>query len=154
MRGLRVLGHPLHALLSDFPMVLLLLWAAMDMAAVAFGSPMLWGLARWALVAGVVAGGVAGTAGFIDYLGVAEARPRAARTASAHLAVMLSVLTLALVALVFRPAVLPEGAGRWLELAAAVAVAAGLGVGGWLGGHLVFHHAVGVDEHGEAAPRH
>jgi len=27
-------------------------------------------------------------------------------------------------------------------------------VGGWLGGHLVFHHAVGVDEPGDVAPRH
>jgi len=154
MKGLRVLGHPLHPLLSDFPMVLLLLWVAMDVAAIALGSPMLWSLARWALVAGLVAGAVAGTAGFIDYLGVAEARPRAVRTASAHLAVMLSVLTVALIALVFRSAALPEGAGRWLELAAAVAVGAGLGVGGWLGGHLVFHHAVGVDAPGDTAPRH
>jgi uncharacterized membrane protein len=153
MKGLRVLGHPLHALLSDFPLVLLLLWAALDVAAIALGSPTLWGLARWALVAGLVAGGVAGSAGFIDYLGVAETRPRAVRTASAHLAVMLTVLTLALVALVFRPAVLPAGAGRWLELAAAAAVATGLGVGGWLGGHLVFHHGVGVDEQGEVATR-
>ena len=153
MRGLRVLGHPLHALLSDFPMVLLLLWVAMDVAAIALGSPLLWGLARWALVAGVVAGGLAGTAGFIDYLGVAETRPRAVRTASAHLATMLTVLTLALVALVFRSSVIPEGVGRWLELAAAVAVAAGLGLGGWLGGHLVFHHGVGVDAPGEVAPR-
>ena len=59
-RGLRVLGHPVHAALSDFPLVLLLLWVALDFAAL-------------------------------------------------------------------------------------VLVAAGLGVGGWLGGHLVFHHGVGVD---------
>jgi len=57
-RGLRVLGHPVHAALSDFPLVLLLLWVALD-----------------------------GTA----------------------------------------------------------LVVAGLGAGGWLGGHLVFHHGVGVD---------
>jgi len=30
-------------------------------------------------------------------------------------------------------------------VAALVLVAAGLGAGGWLGGHLVFHHRVGVD---------
>lgn len=146
MSGLRVLGHPLHPLLSDFPMVLLLVWVAMDVAAIALGSSALWGLARWPLVAGVIAGGLAATAGFIDYLGVAAAKPRALRTASAHLAVMLTVLTLALLALVFRSPDLPQGTGRWLELAAAVLVAAGLGVGGWLGGHLVFRHAVGVEE--------
>ena len=148
MKGLRLLGHPLHALLSDFPLVLILAWVAMDVAAIALGSSVLWGLARWPLVAGMVAGGLAATAGFTDYLGVAAAKPRALRTASAHLAVMLSVLTVALLALVFRPAALPEGAGRWLDLAAALGVAAGLGVGGWLGGHLVFRHGVGVDERG------
>ena len=146
MRGLRVLGHPLHPMLSDFPLVFLLLWAALDVAAIALGSPMLWELARWALVAGLVAGGLAGTAGFIDYLGVGEARPKALRTASAHLAVMLSVLTVALLDLVFRSPALPEGVGRWLEVVAAAAVAGGLVLGGWLGGHLVFHHGVGVDE--------
>lgn len=148
MSGFRVLGHPVHALLSDFPMVLLLLWVAMDAVAIATGSPALWGLARWPLVAGLVAGGLAATAGFADYLGVAVSRPRALRTASAHMAVLLTVLTLALLALVFRPAALPDGAGRCLDLVLAGLVAVGLGVGGWLGGHLVFHHAVGVDERG------
>ena len=146
MSGLRVLGHPLHPMLSDFPLVFLLLWAAMDVAAIELGSAMLWGLARWALVAGLVAGGLTATAGFIDYLGVGQSKPRAVRTATAHLTVMVSVVSVALVDLVFRTPVLPDGTGRWLELAAAVVVAGGLVAGGWLGGQLVFHYGVGVDE--------
>ena len=35
--------------------------------------------------------------------------------------------------------------GRILHVAALVLVAGGLGAGGWLGGHLVFHHGVGVE---------
>jgi uncharacterized membrane protein len=127
-------------------MVLLLLWVTLDVAAIAFGAPALWSLGRWSLVAGVVAGGLAATAGLTDYVSVASRHPRAMRTASAHLAVMLGVLTVALLALVFRSPVLPEGAVRWLHLAVAALVAGGLAVGGWLGGHLVFRHAVGVDE--------
>ena len=145
-RGLRVLGHPLHPMLSDFPLVFLLLWAVMDVAAIALGLATVWGLARWALVAGVVAAAVTATAGFIDYLGVPQSKPRALKTATAHLAVMVSVVTVALMDLVFRTPTLPEGTGRWLELAAAVVVAGALVVGGWLGGHLVFHYGVGVDE--------
>ena len=71
---------------------------------------------------------------------------RALRTASAHLAVMLSVTCIAAIDLVYRGTAPPTGVGRVLHVAALVLVGAGLGAGGWLGGHLVFHHGVGVDE--------
>lgn len=148
-RGLRVGGHPLHAALSDFPMVLLLLWVALDGTALVLGSPLLWMLGRWALIAGTAAAVLAATAGFVDYLSIADAKPRAFRTASAHLAVMLSVTCVAVVDLVYRGAVPPTGVGRVLHVAALVLVAGGLGAGGWLGGHLVFHHGVGVTRDGE-----
>lgn len=144
-RGLRVLGHPVHAALSDFPLVLLLLWVALDGTALVVGSPLPWMLGRWALIAGVVAAVLAASAGFIDYLGVGATVPRALRTASTHLAVMLSVTSIAAIDLVYRGAEPPTGTGRVLHVGALVLVAAGLGIGGWLGGHLVFHHGVGVD---------
>jgi len=143
-RGLRIGGHPLHAALSDFPMVLLLLWVLLDGAALVLGSPLLWMLGRWALIGGLVAAGVAASAGFLDYLGLAEGAPRALRTATAHLAVMLSVTCVAAIDLVYRGSTAPTGLGRVLHIAALVLVAGGLGAGGWLGGHLVFHHGVGV----------
>jgi hypothetical protein len=61
---------------------------------------------------------------------------------------MATVTSVALVALVFRGASAPRGLGLVLEVAALGVVAIGLMVGGWLGGHLVFHHRVGVDEPG------
>ena len=144
-RGLRVGGHPLHAALSDFPVVLFLLWVVLDAAALVVGAPLFWMLGHWALIAGLVAAGIAATAGFIDYLRVSTDVPRALRTATTHLAVMLSVTCIAVVALVYRGAEPPAGAGRVLEIAALVLVAGGLGIGGWLGGHLVFHYGVGVE---------
>jgi uncharacterized membrane protein len=144
-RGLRVLGHPVHAALSDFPLVLLLLWVALDGAALAVGSPLLWMLGRWALIGGTAAAVLAASAGFMDYLTVSENVPRALWTASAHLAVMLSVTCIAAIDLVYRGAAPPAGVGLILHVAALALVAAGLGAGGWLGGHLVFHHGVGVD---------
>ncbi len=151
-RGLRVGGHPLHAALSDFPLVLLLLWVALDGTALVIGSPLLWMLGRWALIAGTAAAVLAASAGFIDYLGIAGVAPRAVRTATAHLAVMLSVTCIAGIDLVYRGAAPPIGVGRVLHVAALVLVACGLGAGGWLGGHLVFHHAVGVDDR-QGGPR-
>ena len=144
-RGLRVLGHPVHAALSDFPLVLLLLWVALDFAALVIGAPLLWMLGRWAQIGGVVAAVLAASAGFIDYLSVGQRVPQALRTATVHLAVMLSVTSIAAIDLVYRGAEMPTGTGRVLHVVALVLVAAGLGVGGWLGGHLVFHHGVGVD---------
>jgi len=145
-RGLRIGGHPVHAALSDFPMVLLLLWVALDGTALVVGSPLLWMLGRWALIGGVAAALVAASAGFVDYLGVASGAPRALKTATAHLGVMLSVTCIAVIDLVYRGSAFPTGVGRTLHIAALVLVAAGLGAGGWLGGHLVFHFGVGSDQ--------
>jgi uncharacterized membrane protein len=143
-RGLRIGGHPLHAALSDFPIVLLFLWVVLDGAALVQGAPLLWMLGRWALIGGIAAAVLAASAGFIDYLALGETAPRAVRTASVHLAVMLSVASIAVLALVFRGAAPPTGTDLVVHVAALVLVAAGLGAGGWLGGHLVFHHGVGV----------
>ena len=144
-RGLRIGGHPLHAAVSDFPVVLLLLWVMLDGTAVVLGSPSFWALGHWALIGGTVAAVATASAGFIDYLGVANTVPQALRTASAHLAVMLSVTCIAVIDLVYRTGTLPTGTGRVLHVAAMVLVAGGIAAGGWLGGHLVFHHGVGVD---------
>jgi uncharacterized membrane protein len=147
--GLRISGHPLHAALSDFPMVLLLLWVALDVAALVLGSPLLWMLGRWALIGGLVAAVIAASVGFLDYLSLGETKPRAVKTASAHLAVMLSVASIAGIDLVYRGAVAPTGLGLVLHLAALGLVALGLVAGGWLGGHLVFHFGVGVQSESE-----
>ncbi|HZJ52952.1 MAG TPA: DUF2231 domain-containing protein [Myxococcaceae bacterium] len=144
-RGLRVGGHPLHAALSDFPMVLLLLWVALDGLALVSGSPLLWMLGKWALIGGTAAAVLAASAGFMDYLALGETAPRAVRTASVHLAVMLSVTCIAALDLVYRGAAPPSGTGLVLHVAALALVTLGLGAGGWLGGHLVFHHRVGVN---------
>jgi uncharacterized membrane protein len=151
-RGLRVGGHPLHAALSDFPLVLFLLWVALDAVALGGGAPLFWTLGHWALIAGLVAAGAAATAGFIDYLGVSKDAPRALRTATAHLLVMLSVTSIALLVLLYRGAEPPAGTGRVLHVIALALVALGLSVGGWLGGHLVFHFGVGVDRGEENRP--
>ena len=148
-RGLRIGGHPVHAVLSDFPLVFFLLWVVLDATALVVDSPLLWMLGRWALIAGVVAAGLAASAGFIDYLGVASGAPRALKTATAHLGVMLSVTCIAVIDLVYRESTFPTGVGRTLHIAALILVAAGLGVGGWLGGHLVFHFGVGVTPESE-----
>src|SRR5262249_47432551 len=134
----------LHAALSDFPMVLLLLWVALDGTALWLGSPLLWMLGRWALIGGLIAAVITASVGFLDYLSVGEKAPRALKTATTHMTVMLSVASIAGIDLVYRGAVAPTGIGLVLHIAALALVALGLIAGGWLGGHLVFHFGVGV----------
>jgi uncharacterized membrane protein len=150
--GLRIGGHPLHAILSDFPLVLFLAWVALDGGALIVGSAWFWDVGHWALVAGVIAAGLAAVAGLLDYLGLPETKPGAVPTATVHLLLMLTVTVLAVVSLLFRGAQPPGGgAPLALHVGALVLVAAGLGVGGWFGGHLVFHHRVGVEDPGAEA---
>jgi uncharacterized membrane protein len=147
--GIRIGGHPLHAILSDFPLVLLLAWVALDGGALLVGSAWLWEVGHWALVAGVIAAGLAAVAGLLDYLGLPESKPEAMPTATVHLLVMGTVILLAAVALLFRAPRAPSGGAAFaFHLGVLVLVATGLGVGGWFGGHLVFHHGVGVEEQG------
>jgi uncharacterized membrane protein len=150
-RGLRILGHPLHAMLSDFPMVLLMGWALADGAGSLLPSPPLWEAGRWALVAGLGAAGLAAIAGFIDYVALSGSKPKAVKTATIHMTLMLSAVCIALTALIFRTRELPDGASRTLHVCACAAVALCLGAGGWFGGHLVFHHGAFVDRSADVA---
>jgi uncharacterized membrane protein len=136
-------------MVSDFPMVLLLAWAGLDGAALVLESASVWQLARWALVAGLVSAGLAALAGFIDFIALSEDTPRAGRTATVHMSLMLTAVGIALATLVFRTDALPSGLGRVLEAGALVLVASCLGAGGWFGGHLVFHYGVGRSEQAE-----
>ena len=145
--GVRIGGHPLHAMLSDFPLVLFLSWVGLDAGALLGGSAWLWEVGHWALVAGLIAAGFTALAGFLDYVGLPETKPQAVPTANVHLLLMLSVTLLALVSLLFRSLQPPrEGVALVSHAGALILVAGGLTVGGWFGGHLVFHHGVGVDE--------
>lgn len=142
MRGLRLLGHPLHPALVHFPIALWTASLAADGAALATGASF-WGPAAWwSLVAGLAVAVVAVLAGFVDYSRLPREHP-AFRTATAHMLVM-SVSVLGFLA----SALLREGPERAPD--AAALVCSGLGfialvVGGWLGGTLVYRFGVAVE---------
>ena len=138
MKGLRVFGHPLHAVLSDVPVGLLgtsLVWDAVGLWR---GEAVWWAISFWA-----VALGLAAAAGFVDYAAIPQDDPAQA-TATRHMLFVLAALAPYATSLAVRggPA---QPAGK---AAVGVLLLEGLGllllsVGGWYGGHLVFHHGVG-----------
>lgn len=142
---MRVFGHPVHPMLVAFPIALLSLTPLFDGAA--------WlGIAkRLALVGyylellGLIGGGLAALAGFVDFYRLA-APPNGAlsRTALAHAGCALGLLALFGVAFALRG---DEAAPPGPVVVVLEVLGAGLvTVTGWLGGHLVFGFGAGVDK--------
>lgn len=147
-KGLRVFGHPLHAVLSDFPLALLgtsLLW---DAAGLWRGEAVWWVISFWSIAAGLAAALLAGLAGAVDYAAIRQDSP-ALGTATRHMLLMLTAVTPYLASLLVRGgATPPEGRSLLAVLLLEVLGVALLSVGGWYGGHLVFHFGIGGDEGG------
>lgn len=144
-RGLRVFGHPLHAALSHVPMGLLgtaLLW---DCLGAWRGEAVWWAVSYWGVAAGLAAACVAATAGAVDYAAIEQGDP-ALDTGNRHLLFVLCALVPYFLGMFARGG--PEGPRGRAVLAVLLLDAAGallLSIGGWYGGHMVFHHGVGVD---------
>jgi uncharacterized membrane protein len=152
-KGLRVFGHPLHAILSDLPAALLgtsLLW---DLVGLWRGEPGWWTISFWNVALGLATAAAAACAGAVDYAAIPQGDP-ALSTANRHALLMLCALTPYVLSLVVRGgAAAPHGAKL-----VAVFLLEGWGLlllsaGGWYGGHLVFHHGVGRDREAEKPKR-
>ncbi len=145
-RGLRAFGHPLHAVLSDFPVALLgtsLIW---DVIGVWRNEAVWWAISFWDMALGLLIALVAAMAGAVDYAAINQREP-ALKLATTHMVVMLLAVSLYAASLLWRggpspPVGVTRVAGMILESAGLVL----LMIGGWCGGHLVFHHGVGSEQ--------
>jgi uncharacterized membrane protein len=144
-KGLRVFGHPLHAALSHLPMGLLGTAVLWDAVGVWRGEAVWWAVSYWSVAAGLASACVAACAGAVDYAAIEEGDP-ALKTGSRHLTFVLAALLPYVLGMFARGG--PEGPRGRAALAVLLLDGAGsllLSVGGWYGGHLVFHHGVGSD---------
>lgn len=135
-------GHPLHPMLIHFPVAALLMLVATDLAYVYTGD-FFWARAGlWLAGVGAVFGWLSGLAGLVDLVTVAHIRRLITAWCHAILAVML--LSLASLNWLLRlggpdAVILPWG--LYLSLLIALLIS----LTGFLGGQLVYEHAVGVD---------
>ncbi len=141
MRGLRVLGHPLHPAVVHFPVALWTASLAADGVLIATGTPFWGALAWWSLVAGLAMAALAAVAGFVDYSLLSPKDP--AFTATAHM------LTMSVSAAFFLASAVLRG-GPDSAAGSGALVCSGFGflalmAGGWLGGTLVYHFGVAVE---------
>lgn len=148
-RRIRVANHPLHPPLTDLPIALLPLAMVWDIIALWQGGDFWWKAAFWTLVAGLVAALPTAATGFLDYLTVPRGG-RAFNTATNHMLVMLTAVSL------FAGSAIAQGgpsevSGSRVALVVGLAVTGSilLGIGGWLGGELVYRDRVGVEAGGD-----
>lgn len=133
-------AHPLHPAVVHFPLGLLLSATAVDIA----GLTGLWAQPHFAallMAAGLVGGVAAMTAGAIDFGRLDEALvSRALR----HMAtVSLAWLGYGVALYLRREVLLGAGEPPLLSIVASVISAGLLGLGGWLGGELVYRYGAG-----------
>lgn len=141
-----VAGHPLHAMLTDLPIgcfVLAVLW---NIIAVVANRQPWYAMTFWALLTGLILVIPTALIGLLDYTKVLERRHAGRATATLHLVANVSATLFFLLSLIFRggPGVLGTPA-KVATLLLALAGIAILGVGGYLGGRLVYDYGVGVN---------
>jgi nitrite reductase/ring-hydroxylating ferredoxin subunit/uncharacterized membrane protein len=136
-------SHPLHPMLIPFPFAFLTGGFVADLAALLFDSADLRIAAWYLVIAGIVMGIVAAIPGVIDYVTTVPPASSAKSRATRHMIVNSSALLLFALSWWLRggPGVPPDGALLVLE-GAGVAL---LGMGGWLGGTLVYRNQIGID---------
>ncbi len=135
-----IAGHPLHPVMIHFPVAALLALVASDLGYL-YTQDTFWARASlWLAGVGALGGWTASVAGVIDLVSVG--RIRRLVTAWSHAIVAVLLLSLASLNWLWRlngEDLLPWGLVLTLTTAALIALA------GFLGGQLVYDHAVGVE---------
>lgn len=135
-----IAGHPLHPVMIHFPVALLLALVASDLGYLYTQDPFWTRASLWLAGIGALGGWTASLAGVIDLLSVRRIR----RLVTAWSHALVAVLLLSLASLNWMWRLLGEALLPWglvLSLATAVLIA----LAGFLGGQLVYDHAVGVE---------
>jgi uncharacterized membrane protein len=133
--------HPIHSMLVPFPIALWIFSLLCD-AIYAFG----WGGALWnemafyTMAGGIVGAVAAALPGLVDYFSITEPTPK--KIATNHLILNATIVGLYLVNLWLRMNTAPSA--KWPLVLSAISIAL-LGLSGWLGGELVYVHAIGVE---------
>ena len=137
----RIARHPVHPMLVPLPIGLWIFAFLCDLTFVLGSGASLWfTLAFYTMIAGLLGALIAAIPGVIDMLSLKGA-PK--KLALVHMALNLTVVVLFAVNIGLRI----EGSEvAGLPLALSVIAIALLAVSGWLGGHMVYVHAVGVDD--------
>jgi uncharacterized membrane protein len=132
--------HPLHPMLVAVPIGLWLFALVCGIVAAAGGTSIWSTVAFYCVGGGIVGAVVAAVPGLIDYFSIDEAAMR--RIATLHLIVNSTALFVFALNLWTRFAPPP---GSYMPLILSIVGIVGVGVGGWLGGEMVYVKGMAVE---------
>jgi uncharacterized membrane protein len=147
MRSKAAIGtHPIHPMIVPLPIGAFFLALVADILHLSGRDPFWYRFASFCIVVGIVTALLAAVFGAIEYFGV-KMSAAGARIATWHAVLNVTVVVLYAVSWWLRRNDAALGNGRF-SAAMGIAVVAflTLGVSGWLGGNLAYHHKVGVVE--------
>ena len=137
------LGHPIHPMLVNFPLGLLVTSAVFDIIHIVTGNGYWSGIAYWMIAAGVITGLLAAIVGAIDTVSIPSGM-RAKTVSILHGTGNFLILVLFAVSWAFRFSV--PGNPPVIAYVLSFLGTTLLGVTGWLGGELTLRLGIGVDE--------
>ena len=137
----RIAKHPIHPMLVPVPIGLWIFAFVCDLTFVLGSGVSLWfTLSFWTMIGGLIGAFIAAIPGFVDMLSLSGG-PK--RLALAHMALNITIIVLYAVNLAMRIGDARVAGAPLVLSALAICL---LAVSGWLGGHMVYVHRVGVDE--------
>jgi uncharacterized membrane protein len=141
-------GHPIHPMLVPFPIACLVGAFVTDIFFV-YGAGPGWATAsKWLLGFGILTAALAATAGFADFMG--DDRIRRLGVALRHMVANVTAVVIAAINLLIRVTTPDTEVSIGVFLSGLTVLI--LLYSGWLGGHLVYVHRVGVHDEGSQNP--
>lgn len=144
-KGARLFGHPVHPMLTDFPIALWSTSLLGDIAAAWLGQMAYRELAFWALTLGLIIAVPTIVAGLIDFAAIPQGHTATA-AATWHMWSMLSAATAYGGSLIVHLGrFYLSRSAMWMSIGLSALGLVLLTVGGWFGGELVFRHGIGSE---------
>jgi len=139
-------GHPIHPILVAFPIGLWVFSLVCDIVYVMGWGGSIWNdVAFYSMAGGIVGALLAAAPGLIDLISISD--PKVKSIGIWHMTINLIVVALFAFNLWLR---MGSASGSQIPMALSVLGVILLGVSGWLGGEMVFKHAVGVEPQPDA----
>lgn len=142
---LRFFGHPVHPVVTHFPMALLPVSLLGDLLGVWTDASFWWSFSFYNLAIGLVMSIPALITGMIDFLAIPQ-EGIADRVAMRHMTVIITAITMFMGSFFIRFGV--EILSGWRLISSVSLSLLGLIfllIGGWFGGQLVYRHAIGSE---------
>lgn len=130
-KGARLFGHPVHPIITDFPIALWSISLLGDVAEAWRGNPVYGQFAFWAIAVGLIFALPTITTGLIDYAAMPQGHP-ALKVAARHMWIMLSAATTYACSSIFRIGHPPSGLSIAIAIGLSVLGLCLLLAGGWL----------------------